>query len=115
MPPHALLVIDAAYAEYVTRNDYSAGIELAATCENVVMTRTFSKIHGLASLRVGWAYGPAHVIDALNRVRGPFNVNGPALAAGVASLGDTAHIEGARAQRGVVALAGRTIGSLGSR
>ena len=93
LPPHCLLVIDAAYAEYVTRNDYSAGIELVATCENVVMTRTFSKIHGLAGLRIGWAYGPAHVIDALNRVRGPFNVNGPAIAAGVASLGDTAHID----------------------
>jgi histidinol-phosphate aminotransferase len=97
LPPHCLLVIDAAYAEYVTRNDYSAGIELVATCENVVMTRTFSKIHGLALLRVGWAYGPAHVIDALNRVRGPFNVNGPAIAAGVASLGDTAHTEKAAA------------------
>jgi len=93
LPQHTLLVIDAAYAEYVTRNDYAAGIELAATCENVVMTRTFSKIHGLASLRLGWAYGPPHVIDALHRIRGPFNVNGPAQAAGVASLADAAHIE----------------------
>ena len=59
LPPDVLLVIDAAYAEYVTRNDYAAGIELAATCENVVMTRTFSKIHGLANLRVGWAIRPA--------------------------------------------------------
>ena len=88
-------MIDAAYAEYVTRNDYSAGIELAATCENVVMTRTFSKIHGLANLRIGWAYGPPHVLDALNRIRGPFNLNGPAIAAGVASLADAAHIEAA--------------------
>ena len=95
LPPHTLLVIDAAYAEYVTRNDYAAGIELAATADNVVMTRTFSKIHGLASLRIGWAYGSAHVIDALNRVRGPFNLNGAAQAAGVASLEDAAHIEGA--------------------
>ena len=95
LPPHALLVIDAAYAEYVTRNDYAAGLELASTCENVVMTRTFSKIHGLASLRIGWAYGPAHVLDALNRVRGPFNLNGAAQAAGVASLEDIGHIEGA--------------------
>ncbi len=93
LPPDCLLVIDAAYAEYVQRNDYAAGIELAATCENVVMTRTFSKIHGLANLRIGWAYGPAYVVDALNRMRGPFNLNGPALAAGVASLADTAHIE----------------------
>lgn len=93
LPSDCLLVIDAAYAEYVQRNDYAAGIELAATCDNVVMTRTFSKIHGLASLRIGWAYGPPHVIDALNRIRGPFNLNGPALAAGAASLSDTAHIE----------------------
>ncbi len=97
LPPDALLVIDAAYAEYVTRNDYAAGIELASTCENVMMTRTFSKIYGLAGLRIGWAYGPAHVLDALNRVRGPFNLNAPAQAAGVASLGDAAHIEAALA------------------
>ena len=95
LPAHTLLVIDAAYAEYVTRNDYAAGLELAATADNVVMTRTFSKIHGLAALRIGWAYGSAHIVDALNRVRGPFNVNGAAQAASVASLGDAAHIEGA--------------------
>ena len=95
LPADCLLVIDAAYAEYVTRNDYAAGIELAATSENVVVTRTFSKIHGLASLRVGWAYGPPHVLDALNRVRGPFNLNGPAIAAGIASIADTAHTEAA--------------------
>ncbi len=59
------------------------------------MTRTFSKIHGLASLRIGWAYGPAHVADAINRVRPPFNLNGPAIAAGVASLEDAAHVEAA--------------------
>jgi histidinol-phosphate aminotransferase len=91
--PDCLFVIDAAYAEYVQRNDYAAGIELAATCENVVMTRTFSKIHGLANLRIGWAYGPPEVIEALNRIRGPFNVNGPALAAGAASLSDAQHID----------------------
>ena len=95
LPQDCLLVIDAAYAEYVTRNEYAAGIELAATSENIVITRTFSKIHGLANLRIGWAYGPQHVLDALNRVRGPFNLNGPAIAAGVASLADTAHIEAA--------------------
>ena len=95
LPADCLLVIDAAYAEYVTRNDYAAGIELAASCENVVMTRTFSKIHGLAGLRIGWAYGPAHVADAINRVRLPFNLSGPAIAAGVASLEDAAHVEAA--------------------
>jgi histidinol-phosphate aminotransferase len=95
LPPHTLLVIDAAYAEYVTRNDYAAGLELASIADNVVMTRTFSKIHGLAGLRIGWGYGSAHIVEALNRVRGPFNLNGAAQAAGVASLGDSAHIEGA--------------------
>jgi histidinol-phosphate aminotransferase len=93
LPQHTLLVIDAAYAEYVTRNDYAAGLELASMADNVVMTRTFSKIHGLAALRIGWGYGSAHVVDALNRVRGPFNLNGAAQAAGAASLEDTGHIE----------------------
>jgi histidinol-phosphate aminotransferase len=97
LPPHVLLVLDAAYAEYVRRNDYEAGIELVATSENVVMCRTFSKIYGLAGLRLGWLYGPAHVVDAINRIRGPFNVNAPAIAAGIAALQDTAHLEAARA------------------
>jgi histidinol-phosphate aminotransferase len=92
LPAHVLLVLDAAYAEYVRRNDYASGLELVATSDNVVMTRTFSKIHGLANLRLGWMYGPAHVIDALNRIRGPFNVNGPALAAGAAAILDEAHV-----------------------
>ena len=93
LPPHVLFVLDAAYAEYVRRNDYEAGIELVATSENVVMLRTFSKIHGLAALRLGWIYGPENVIDALNRIRGPFNVSAPASAAGIAAIADTAHIE----------------------
>src|SRR3954470_16737718 len=96
LPPHVLLVIDAAYAEYVRKNDYETGIELAATSDNVVMTRTFSKIHGLASLRLGWMFGPAHVIDAINRIRGPFNTNGPAIAAGIAAIEDAAHQERSR-------------------
>ena len=94
--PDILLVIDAAYAEYVTRNDYEAGIELVATNENVVMTRTFSKIYGLAAARLGWLYGPAHVCDTLNRVRGPFNVSTPAMMAGIAAMEDIAHVEKAR-------------------
>jgi histidinol-phosphate aminotransferase len=96
LPAHVLLVLDAAYAEYVRRNDYEAGIELVATTDNTVMTRTFSKIYGLAALRLGWMYGPAHVVDAINRIRGPFNVNAPAIAAGVAAMKDTAHVERAR-------------------
>ncbi len=97
LPPHVLLVLDAAYSEYVRRNDYEAGIELVATSENVVMCRTFSKIYGLAALRLGWLYGPARVVDAVNRIRGPFNVNSAAQAAGIAAIEDTAHVEAARA------------------
>jgi histidinol-phosphate aminotransferase len=97
LPPHVLLVLDAAYAEYARRNDYEAGIELVATSENVVMCRTFSKIYGLAALRLGWLYGPAHVVDAINRIRGPFNVNTPAMMAGIAAIRDTGHMEAARA------------------
>src|SRR5262245_43239382 len=67
LPGHVLLVIDAAYSEYVRRNDYEAGLELVATTDNTVMTRTFSKIYGLAALRLGWAYCPAAVADVLNR------------------------------------------------
>lgn len=88
-----LLVLDGAYAEYVRKNDYDAGTALAGEASNVLMTRTFSKIHGLAALRLGWAYGPASVIDAIHRVRGPFNVNAPAQAAGVAALADDAFVE----------------------
>src|SRR6185295_1479408 len=93
LPKDTLLVLDAAYSEYVRRNDYEAGLELVATTDNTVMTRTFSKIYGLAALRLGWAYCPAGVADALNRTRGPFNVNAPAIAAGVAALADRAFIE----------------------
>ncbi len=91
LPDTVLLVLDAAYAEYVRRNDYEAGIELVATTSNTVMTRTFSKIHGLASARVGWAYCPAGIAQMLNRIRGPFNVTGPGMAAAAASLEDSAH------------------------
>ena len=91
LPPHVLLVLDAAYSDYVSRNDYEMGLELVATTENTVMTHTFSKIHGLASLRVGWMFAPAHIVDALNRIRGPFNVSTPAMLAAVAAIEDTAH------------------------
>jgi histidinol-phosphate aminotransferase len=97
LPRRVVLVLDAAYAEYVRRNDYESGMELAATADNVVMTRTFSKIYGLAGLRIGWCYGPAAIVGALNRIRGPFNVSSAAIAAGVAALGDRAHMEAAAA------------------
>jgi histidinol-phosphate aminotransferase len=95
LPGDCLLVLDAAYAEYVRRNDYEAGIELVATSDNVVMTRTFSKAYGLAGLRLGWAYCPPAVADVLNRIRGPFNVTLPAIAAGVAAVEDTGHLQAA--------------------
>ncbi len=87
LPKHVLLVIDAAYAEYVDALDYKLGIDLVDAHENVVVTRTFSKI-GLASLRVGWLYGSAHFMDAFNRLRGPFNVNGAAMKAATAAVRD---------------------------
>ena len=96
LPSHVLLVLDAAYADYVSRNDYEMGIELVATTENTVMTHTFSKIHGLAALRVGWMFGPAHIVDAVNRIRGPFNVSTPAMLAAIAAIEDTAHQEMSR-------------------
>lgn len=95
LSPETLLVIDAAYAEYVKRNDYDAGIELVANNANVVMTRTLSKIYGLAALRIGWAYCPEAVADVLNRTRGPFNVGIPSQYAGAAAMRDRAFMEAA--------------------
>jgi histidinol-phosphate aminotransferase len=95
LPKNVILVLDAAYAEYVRRNDYEAGLELVSSNRNVVMTRTFSKIYGLAGLRIGWMYAPLAIIDALNRVRGPFNMNAPAIAAGAAAVRDQAFIAAA--------------------
>jgi histidinol-phosphate aminotransferase len=97
LPSHVLLVLDAAYSDYVSRNDYEMGIELVATSENTVLTHTFSKIHGLAALRVGWMFGPAHIVDAVNRIRGPFNVSVPAMRAAAAAIEDTAHLEMSKA------------------
>lgn len=93
LPPHVVLVLDAAYAEFVRHDDYESGIALVSEAENVVMTRTFSKVYGLAALRLGWCYAPAHVADVLNRIRGPFNVSEAALAAGVAAVEDQSFID----------------------
>ncbi|MBX4890393.1 histidinol-phosphate transaminase [Rhizobium bangladeshense] len=93
LPKHVVLVLDAAYAEYVRRNDYEAGIEVVSSNSNVVMTRTFSKAYGLAALRVGWMYAPSEIVDAVNRVRGPFNLNAPAIAAGAAAIRDQAFVQ----------------------
>jgi histidinol-phosphate aminotransferase len=93
LPRHVLLVMDAAYAEYATQADYAAGEALVTARDNVATIRTFSKIHGLAGIRLGWGYASDEVCDAINRIRPPFNTNAAALAAGIASLGDVAHIE----------------------
>src|SRR5690606_24865993 len=89
LPSHVLLVIDSAYAEYVTANDYGVGISLVERSDNVVMVRTFSKV-GLAAARIGWLYGPDHLVDAVNRIRGPFNVSVPGQMAAEAATRDVA-------------------------
>jgi histidinol-phosphate aminotransferase len=96
LPSSVVLTIDAAYAEFVNRNDYEAGVALVDRADNVVMLRTFSKIYGLAGLRVG--YGVAHpdIIDLLNRLRAPFNVNTLAQVAALAALDDDEHVERTR-------------------
>jgi histidinol-phosphate aminotransferase len=88
-----MLVLDSAYAEYVDRPDYDAGAKLVDATGNTVMTRTFSKIFGLGGMRVGWGYAPAEVVDVLNRVRGPFNVNAAAMEAAAAALAEPGWIE----------------------
>ena len=114
LPSNVLLVLDAAFSDYVSRNDYECGIELVATTDNTVMTQTFSKIYGLASLRIGWMYGPEHIVDAVNRIRGPFNVGTPAMLAGVAAIADTEHYEMSRAHNERwLALLTEEIGKLG--
>jgi histidinol-phosphate aminotransferase len=97
LPADVLLVIDAAYAEFVAEPGYSAGEDLVMSGDNVVMTRTFSKIYALAALRLGWAFCPRPVADVLNRLRGPFNINTPAQEAGVAAIEDRAFEDAARA------------------
>jgi histidinol-phosphate aminotransferase len=91
-----LLVIDAAYAEFMLADDYSAGIDLVDAGDNTVMTRTFSKIYGLGGIRLGWAYCPPSVADVLHRARNPFNVTLPAQAAGAAALEDQDFVQRTR-------------------
>ena len=88
LPPSVVLVVDAAYAEFCTDPTFTDGLELARNAENIIVTHTFSKLHGLAALRVGWAYAPAPIADAIDRIRPPFNVSIPALTAAVAALAD---------------------------
>jgi len=90
LPPKALLVLDGAYAEYIEGFDGGAG--LVDSRDNVVMTRTFSKIYGLGGLRIGWGYGPAPLIDILNRVRGPFNLSQAQMSAAIAAVQDQEYV-----------------------
>ena len=96
LPDNCLLVLDGAYAEFA--EGYDGGAALVDSRQNVVMTRTFSKLYGLGGLRVGWGYGPAHVIDVLNRIRPPFNLSVIALAAAEAAVKDTAWLDRGRAE-----------------
>ena len=92
LPDHVLLVLDSAYAEYVDRDDYTAGADLVDENSNVVMTRTFSKIFGLGAMRLGWCYAPAPIVDVLNRLRPPFNTTTPGQLAGAAAMDDRDHL-----------------------
>lgn len=97
LPSSVVLVLDAAYAEYIDHPDYDSGLDLAKTAPNVLHTRTFSKIYGLASERIGWATGPRAIIDTLNKIRAPFNVCTTGQAGAVAALSDTAWVAQAKA------------------
>ncbi|MDY6923902.1 MAG: histidinol-phosphate transaminase [Pseudomonadota bacterium] len=94
--PEVLLVVDEAYAEYVTEADWETSFGLARDSDNIVVTRTFSKIHGLGGLRIGFGYAPAKVAEAIDRIRLPFNVSVPGIEAAVAALGDEAHQQASR-------------------
>ncbi|MDD2868789.1 histidinol-phosphate transaminase [Neomegalonema sp.] len=96
LPAQTLLVVDEAYAEFAEAGDFGSMLKAVETREDLVVTRTFSKIHGLAGLRVGWGYMPLAVADALHRIRGPFNVSIPAQVAGAAAIRDKAHVEASR-------------------
>ena len=88
LPEHVLLLLDEAYAEYVTAEDFESGLKWADKTENVVVARTFSKLYGLAALRIGWMLTPQRVFQTMQRLRITFNTNGPALATAVAALHD---------------------------
>ncbi len=91
LPSHVVLLIDGAYADYVDQEDFDDGAGLVEKNENVVMTRTFSKLYALAGLRIGWAYLPERLLDFVQRIRTPFNANAAALAAATAAVRDTEH------------------------
>ncbi|APG61504.1 histidinol-phosphate transaminase [Sphingorhabdus lutea] len=96
LPSDVILVLDQAYGEYLD-NDGPSAFDLARKYGNVLITRTFSKIYGLAAERIGWAYGQPHLIDILNRIRGPFNVTSAGQAAAIAALADQDFVKDSRA------------------
>lgn len=100
LPDSVILLLDGAYAEYVTADDYDTGAGLVESADNVVMTRTFSKIYGLAGLRIGWAYCPPAIVDSFGRVRAPFTANTVAMAAAAAAVRDQAHVDAVRRHTG---------------
>jgi histidinol-phosphate aminotransferase len=97
LPAGTVLVVDAAYSEYVSRNDYSSGLEFLDSRDDTVVLRTFSKIFALGGLRIGWGYFPPGIADVMNRIRGVFNISAPAQAAAVAALDDLSHQDASRA------------------
>lgn len=114
LPPHVLLVLDGAYAEYAP--GYDGGASLVEGSENVVMTRTFSKIYGLGGMRVGWCYGPPAIVEVLNRIRMPFNLGRPQLVLAEAAVRDRAWVERCRAENARLrAWMAEALGGLGVR
>ncbi len=97
LPANVLFVLDQAYAEYLAADEDDGGLDLARSTGNVLITRTFSKIYGLAAERIGWAYGAAPIIDAMHRIRAPFNVTTAGQQAAIAALGDQAFVAASRA------------------
>jgi histidinol-phosphate aminotransferase len=93
LPPSVVLLLDGAYAEFVMQDDYESGLELVQEAGNVIVTRTFSKIYGLPSLRIGWAYGSRNIMEAIAHIRSAFNTSGPAMAAAAAAIKDRKYVE----------------------
>ena len=97
LPDDVMLVIDQAYAEYIDAEDDDGALDLARSAPNVMITRTFSKIYGLAAERIGWGYASAEAVAAMHRIRAPFNITSAGQAAAIAALGDQQFVTASRA------------------
>jgi histidinol-phosphate aminotransferase len=116
VPEHVLIVLDEAYCDYVGRADYSRSIEIVRGGRNLVVLRTFSKVYGLAGLRIGYGVGPAGLLNEMNKIRGPFNTSGVAQAAALAALDDTEHVRrSVESNRAGLAQLGAALEKLGLR